>query len=394
MITVLHVIESLEIGGAEHQLTAMLLRSDRRRFHHVVCALGTASAYGADLERAGFPVYALALSPPRDLLPAFLRLRRLVSDIRPDVLHVSLFWSGVLGRFIARLARIPVLTSLVNTSYEPEWVEEPQLHPMKVAVVRWLDAFTSRRWGTWFLSISEPIKTSAVRRLGLDPARITIVPRGLEVERLTSPGPHEVAALRRDLWSDASPAILSVGRLVPQKGYRYAIEAMARVVTQFPTARLCIAGEGPLRGKLTALVHRLGLDDHVRLLGSRRDVPALLAACDLFIFPQLFGGFGNALVEAMAMGKSCVVARYLGAEEVTANGTAALVVPLRSAEELARGVIDLVRNPQAADDLGQKAAAWAWGRYDIAVSSRGLEQLCASLAQEPAHSPALTGSPS
>jgi len=381
VITVLHVIESLEIGGAERQLTAMLLRSDRRRFRHMVCALSTVSAHGGDLEHAGIPVYALGLVLPRDLLPALRRLRGLVADARPDVLHVSLYWSGVLGRFIGRLTQVPVLNSLVDTLYEPEWTLDRDLHPLKTAAVHWLDAFTARRWGTKFMAISEAIKTSAVRRLGLDPARISIVPRGLEAERFAPPDPLVVTALRRDLWGSASPAILSVGRLVAQKGYRYAIEAMAGVVEEFPTARLCIAGEGPLRAELSARIRRLQLNDHVRLLGSRGDVPALLAACDLFIFPQLYGGFGNALVEAMATGKPCIVTRYLGAKEVTAGGTVASLVPLRSSADLARAIVGLARDPRAAASLGQRAARWAWQRYDITLSTRGLEHLLASLVE-------------
>jgi glycosyltransferase involved in cell wall biosynthesis len=277
----------------------------------------------------------------------------------------------------------PVLTTLVNTSYEPEWhLDNPRLTPAKVAAVRWLDGITARRWGTWFVAVTEAVKSSAVRRLGIAPERITVIPRGLAAERLVPPGVDEIAALKSGLsWADAYPVILSVGRLVPQKGHRYAIEAMAEVLKVFPRACLAIAGEGQLRGTLEALVRESGVEDHVQFLGQRADVPALLAASGLFVFPSLFEGFAGALVEAMVTGKPCIASRFLGVEELTDGGQAVYLVPPRSPADLSGAITYLTQHPEVAANLGARAGKWAREKFDARAGTRTLENLYVLLTE-------------
>jgi glycosyltransferase involved in cell wall biosynthesis len=381
MITVLHVIDSLDVGGAERQLVAMLLRSDRAQYRHVVCVLGRKTDLATALEAGGITVHALGLSIGREAVRAVGRLRGLVDGLGPDVLHVCLYWSAVVGRIVGRVTRTPVLTSLVNTSYEPEWwLDNPRLTPAKGAAIQWLDAFTARAWGTWFVAITEAVKASAVRQLGIRPERVSVIPRGITEEWLAAPDPHVVEETRRALgWQGAFPTALVVGRLVPQKGHRYAIEAMPEVLTTFPAARLAIAGSGYLRGELEALARRLGVEGQVQFLGRRADVPALAAASDLFVFPSLFEGFGCALAEAMAAGKPSVASRLPALEEVTDGGRVARLVAARSPAALADAVVQLAKDPAGAARLGQEAMAWARSRYDVHASTRAFHDLFAGL---------------
>jgi len=113
----------------------------------------------------------------------------------------------------------------------------------------------------------------------------------------------------------------------------------------------------------------------VRLLGERRDVAALLAAADLFAFPSLFEGFGGALVEAMAMGRPCVSARFAGSEELTDGGRTACLVPVASPEALAGALTALAARPEEAAALGEAAVAWARSRYDLDETIGALERL-------------------
>jgi glycosyltransferase involved in cell wall biosynthesis len=382
VIRVLHVIDSLGNGGAEHQLTAMLLHSNRHTFDHHVCALGVADRFSARLREGGIAVHKFERQPRREPVGTLRQLQRLIRTLDPDVMHVSLYWASVLGRTAAHFARRPVVTSLVTTSYEPEQrLDNPYLTPAKIAVVRALDGITARRWGTWFVAVSEAVRASAVRRLHIPPDRMSVIARGVEIERFAPAPPARIAAARAVLgWDGAYPVLLTVGRLVPQKGQRYAIEAMPRILEKFPRALLVIAGEGRLRADLEARIRALGLQERVWLLGERHDVPTLLSAADIFVFPSLIEGSGGALLEALAAGCPSVATRIEPLREVTDNGRLAILVDLQSAFAVAEGVNRLAGDLLLAARLGDEARAWARERYDIAASARKFEAVFAAVA--------------
>ncbi len=383
-LTILHVLDDLDTGGAERQMTAFLSRSDTSRFRHEVCALSEGGRFAADLEGLGIPVHVLGVRSRRDLVRAVVRLRRLVRAVAPDVLHATLYRPGVASRCVGRLCGKPVVTTLVNTTYEPEWhLDNPLLKGWKAWVTQILDGLTARWWGTQFVAITRSVKASAVRQLGLPPGSIAVIPRGLAFDEYTAGEEGDVGAARAALgWEDAYPVILNVARLVPQKGQSYVIAAMKDVVSRFPRARLVLAGEGWLRPTLEHSIRADGLQDHVTLLGERRDIPTLLQASDIFVFPSLYEGLGNALLEAMAMGKPCVASRIPTLCEVTGDGTVALLADPQSPASLAGHLIRLAEDRELAKRLGEAARAWVRSRYDIVRIVAALEALFQQLAAD------------
>ncbi|MDR7542815.1 MAG: glycosyltransferase [Armatimonadota bacterium] len=374
-LIVLHVLDTLGTGGAERQLATFLRRSDPQRFRHVVCTLGAGGPVESELIATGVRICNLGVGSRMGLVRSVAGLRRVVQEVRPHVIHATLFRPGVAARIVGRWCRIPVITSLVNTTYEPEWrLDNPRLTPWKVWSVQAIDRVTTRLGDTRYVAITESVKVSAVRRLGIPPERIVIIPRGLVPERWV--GCEDAAAVRQSLgWQDAYPVIVNVGRLVPQKGQQYAVRAMTAVVARFPMARLAIAGEGRLRPVLERLIRDLGLTDHVSLLGERDDVARLLHAADIFVFPSLFEGLGNAVLEAMAAGKPCVCSNIPALREVTDNGRVAALAEAQSPASLASALVRLAVDREAAWQLGRQAQAWVRQRYDIRVAVSRLEAL-------------------
>lgn len=385
---ILHVLDDLGPGGAERQLIAFVLRADRGRFRHEVCVLATAGPFAAEMEAAGIRVHVLGLETGRDLIRPFRGLLRVVREINPEILHATLYRPGVVSRVVGRLTRTPVVTSLVNTTYEPEWYQDnPRLVPWKVWLTRMVDASTARWWGTRFVAITEAVKVSAVRQLGLSPDAVMVIPRGVAFEGADRNGDADRDVTRAAFqWSDADPLILNVARLVPQKGQQYAVMAMTDVVRVFPRAHLVIVGEGWLRPTLASMIRDRGLEEHVTLLGERQDVGALLHAADLFVFPSIYEGLGNALLEAMAAGKPCVVSRIPPLREVTGDGTVALLAEPRSAADLAANLLRVATDPGLAARLGTAARAWARDRYDIRRSVAAWESVYETLASRRAAS--------
>lgn len=381
-ITVLHVIEGLGTGGSESQLAALLFRSDPARFRHEVCTLAQVGRFAGDLERVGVRVHHLGLRPEGDLVRAVAALWRVVRLVAPDIIHSSLYRPTIVARTVGRLTGTRVVTTLVNTTYEPEWaLDNPRLNPRKVRLVQTIDRWTARWSGGRYVAITQSVKDSAVRRIGLPPDDITVIPRGLDVEGHGETGPADETATRAALGLSGAPIILNVARLVPQKGQRYAIRAMRHVVAALPSARLYIAGEGPLRPMLEELIVAEGLQAHVTLLGDRRDIGALLRAADLFVFPSLFEGLGNAVLEALAAGKPCVVSRIPALREITGDGAVALLADLQSPEDLAAHLVRLANDRALAERLGSAAQTWVRARYDIARSVAAHEAVYERITQ-------------
>jgi glycosyltransferase involved in cell wall biosynthesis len=168
------------------------------------------------------------------------------------------------------------------------------------------------------------------------------------------------------------PVLLNVGRLAPQKGQRYLLRAMGDVVHESPNAQLLLVGEGHLHEELRALADPLG--EHVRFLGLRDDVAALLRRSDAFVFPSLWEGVGTALREAMLLGRPIVASDIPAHREFVTHGVDGLLVPPADAEALATAILRLLRDPEEAAAIGRRAAESA-ARFDIRRTTRELQAI-------------------
>lgn len=146
------------------------------------------------------------------------------------------------------------------------------------------------------------------------------------------------------------PVLLAVGRLHPQKGFDVLLRALPAI-----DVALWIAGDGPEKERLTDLAGTLGIADRVSFLGWREDVAALLAACDLFVFPSRVEGTSNALLEAMAAAKPIVTTDGEGVSWFLRPGIDAMVVPVDDVEAFAGATNALLADSHRAADLGREA---------------------------------------
>lgn len=177
------------------------------------------------------------------------------------------------------------------------------------------------------------------------PERIIMRHYGVEMDSFREQTQHAIS--RDELGIPAPvPVIGTVGRLIPQKGMRYLVAAMAEVTRQVPEAVLLVVGDGELRASLEAQCRRLGLGAQVRFLGAHAAPWRLLATCDVIAISSLFEGLPQTGLEALAVGKPVVATRMNGTEELIRSGENGLLVPKRDAHALARGIVQLLRDPQ------------------------------------------------
>jgi len=349
-LRVLAVIDSLGAGGAEFSLVEMLPRLTQLGIElRVVCLVRREEGAQTEMERLGVAVQVLeAASRPARLS----ELRTILRSARPDLVHTTLFESDVLGRLAAIGTGVPVVTSLVNVSYEDVRLGDPNVRRWRLRSLQAIDAVTARLFTHGFHALTQTVADSSVRRLGIKASKITVVPRSRGLERLRVSDPSQCRRTRSKLGipPDAE-VILTVGRQEYQKGQRHLVEAFSNLAEKRPRAWLVIAGRaGNASEDLQGAVGRASGADRILVLGHRTDVPELLHAADVFAFPSLYEGLGGSLLEAMAAGLPIVASDIPAIREV-ADGTVLVAAP-GDADQLENRLERLFDDPALRRALG------------------------------------------
>lgn len=238
------------------------------------------------------------------------------------------------------------------------------------------------RSGDLFLANSR-FTERRLRDLGCPADRLVVHPVGIDVARFRSPA--------RSRSVGGPVRLLTVARLVEEKGVAYGIRAVAELRRRQPALELVydVVGDGPLAPELRALAARLGVEAHVRFVGwaSQAELPGIYAAADLFLLPSIRTssgaeeGAGMVLLEAQAAGLPIIATRVGGIPEVVLEGVSAVLVPERDAVAIADAVEDLVARRDEWQRMGRQGRQYVTRRFDIKVLNDELVRLYQGLME-------------
>jgi glycosyltransferase involved in cell wall biosynthesis len=203
-----------------------------------------------------------------------------------------------------------------------------------------------------FVCVSHDAARYAVQQ-GISASKVHVLWNGIDLARFAYHGPRP-----------EGPAV-TVARLSPEKDIRNLLRAIPSIIEVMPGFRLEIAGDGPCRAELMDLARELHLGEHVRFLGEVGDVSALLGRASLFVLPSQSEGISLTILEAMARGLPVVATKVGGTPEVVEDGNTGLLVAARDPAALARGILQIVGNPQEAQRLGLAARQRAEMHFDV-----------------------------
>ena len=382
-----HVIEALGPGGAERLLYTNLKHFDPNRVKSTVITLFSgANHWRKPIEELGVEVVNLDLGGRSDLPKGVSRLRTWLTSAQPDLLHTHLWSANVVGRVAGRLAKIPVVSSVHNPDYEPEaWEDGSDVSLRKRKLAKSVDKWTARFGCNRMVAVSEYVRRSTGKRLGFPIELTELLYNPIDAE-LFSPA---IGDNRKELLSqlglpDDAIVLLNVARISPQKGQLYAVHAMTEILKSYPNAHLLLVGATTDPKWLEHIkneISSLNVADRVHITGARTDVPDLLRASDVFLFPSLYEGLGIALIEAMAAGCASVATRTGPLAEVINDGVDGLLVAPRDPNALAQAVCELLANPDRRSLIG-KAARTSAERFQPQRSAEKLTAIYESVLAE------------
>jgi glycosyltransferase involved in cell wall biosynthesis len=370
-IRVAHVITDLATGGAEIMLHKLIQAADPTRVVHGVVSLMEKDLVGEEIASLGAPVRALGM---RRRIPwpwQILRLRRMIRELNPDILHGWMYHGNLAASVVAAtLTPRPVVLWNVRQSLY-DLAREPFATRLVIRANRLLAR------GVRCIMYNSTLSARQHERYGFPAQKTVVVPNGFDCQHFC-PDMQARQAVRAELGLGEGVHVIGmVARFHPMKDHYNFLEAAVRLVRAIPQARFMLIGRdvNAANAMLVETIGRLGLAGQVMLLDERKDIPKLLMAFDVFTLSSAWGeGFPNVIGEAMAAGLPCVVTDVGDSKDVV--GDAGRVVPARDPDALARAWEQLATmGPEGRRRLGAQARARVEREYGIEAITRRYEDL-------------------
>ena len=364
-LKIVHLVTSLEVGGAQHNMLLGLPNLDPTRYKHVLVSIMDRMQMKQQFQQAGIEVHSLGLRKKTDITAAW-RLRSLLKSIHPDILHTYLIHGNVLGRIVGRLAGVPTIIGSELTIGQAGRIGRlatKLTNPLTDAVE----------------VNSETGGKSVAADLGVPESKIEVVLPGLDLDAFGST--DQRSQTRNEIGvEDNEHLVLYVGRLRTVKGVEYGIRAFAKALEQHPNMKLALAGEGDQRKELESLSTELRIENNVKFLGARIDLPNVLSACDSVIMPSLAEGFPRVAIEAMASSKPIIATRVGGTPEAIIHNQTGILVPSKDIEAMADAIVNVANNSELATRLGDAARERTEQHYSASKYVARLDEMYSRLA--------------
>ncbi len=359
MHKIIHCVDSSSFGGSEQALLHILRGLDPNCWQSILfCppdpALSPLLEGARDL---GIPVRTVSRLAGTRVLTGFPKVLYAIKKEQPHIVHVHLQWPLACKYMVvaAALARVSGIVATSQLLFVPEYLPWSRLQ------YRFMAATVDR-----FIAVSRDIASQLQHVVGVAPNKICIVHNGIPIEayqRATD------AELRAGLAQGVNrPVVLTSARLEAQKGICHLLEAAVHV----PTAVFLVAGDGPERQNLQLRARELGVSDRVLFLGHRRDIPDLLACCDVFVLPSFLEGLPLSILEAMAAGKPVIASAIGGIREAVIDGETGFLIPPANAVELARALNRILSDKTLAEQMGIRAVAHVRQQFSAETMVRGV----------------------
>ena len=370
-VKALFFIPSLEGGGAERVMTEILSHIGSDRIEPVLVLLYQYehSPYKKDLPGYLKIIVAERASDNRlDKIKQYAAFMKIIFEEKPHIIISMLTHSNIMSISAKLLFRKRIIIGEHNTLSEVIKTEEGR-RMLWFSTTRLVKMFY--RFADKIIAVSEGVKADLVEEFNVLPRNVNVIYNPIDLKRISELCNDPVEHI---FFREGTPVILSVGRLVRQKGFDILLRAFSRVVGEMD-ARLMILGEGPERESLVRLAKELAITEKVSLLGFQNNPYKFVSKGHVFVLPSRYEGFPMVILEAMACNTPVVSTDCKsGPREILEDGKCGLLVSPEDPDALSMALLKLLKDKKLRERfsrLGKKRA----GEFNIKKIARQYEDM-------------------
>ncbi len=381
MDVVCHIITKLELGGAQEVALYAVSHLDRSKYRTALIA-GPGGLLTDEARRLSHVDVQILPELGRSIclvgdLTALVKLTTLLRRLRPAVVHTHSSKAGILGRWAAWMAGVPVIVHTIHgygiTPAQPRWLQR---------LLIMIERFTGWITTHWIAVSQADIRKG--RSWGLFRDNVVLVRPGIDPQPFQrAVARDERERIRREFGAQATTRLVgSVACLKPQKAPEDFIAVAHQVIAALPDARFVLVGDGELRAKVESLIARYGIQDRVYLAGWRRDIPTIMHALDAFLLTSHWEGLPRVLLEARAVGVPVVATNVGGADEVVVDPSVGELCQVGDIQGLAAAVTRRLSNKTELSEVRLAKPARLPHEFVIDETVRQYEQIYEQLLTE------------
>ena len=360
---VLFVLDTLGVGGAE--ISVVELVKHITQFQVSVCVIYKSSHELLDqLISQGINVKLLQIEKRFGFLEAVLKLRKVLKEEKPDIVHANHFRSEIISRIIVPFFKIPLLGTLISDSHSRERYElVSRRERLKLEIYRYMNKVTVFRCN-FFLSVSNSIVEPNIKYLNIPKNKISVIPNGRDITKYLN-----IQPIKRELINNSigpnDILIVSNSRVIKSKGFDEIFKAFRILTKKFNNLYLIIVGDGYDFEKYKEFCSKLRIQHKVVFLGSRLDMAEILKACDIFWFASHYEGSPGVIIEGMLSKLPIIASNISPVTENLIHGKNSLLFEMGSEIDLTCQTEFLLQNWEIKDSLVNNSFQLALEKFDI-----------------------------
>jgi len=363
----MHLIATNFYGGPEKQIVEHLKRLDRVHYQGTLVSFLGRRVPNETLEQAkmaGLKHFGIPMSSRFDIR-ALWKLIQLLKQEKVDLLCTHGYKSAVMGWWAGKKVGIPVIA--FSRGYTTE--------NLKVAFYEWLERQAlGRISGVIFVSEGQKKRFEA---FGIRGKRSWVVHNAISVNSFQN---FKNVNIRKEIFDhfhipNNASLIVSAGRLSPEKGHRFLVEAIGMLRGSMNNIHFVFCGDGPCQKDLEKQSKELGISEICHFAGFRRDLKEIFQAMDLMVLPSLTEGLPNVVLEAFACAKPVVVTRVGGVPEIVEDGVNGIIVPPERPDLLAEAIKGCLADPEKRRTMGEAGYEKVKSEFTFESQTQKLETI-------------------
>lgn len=360
---VIVLLNSLYTGGAEYS-TLTFYQWLQKNGHDVklVCVKKASPSY----DPRDFDFHDVHYLKGNTFYTRLKDFKTVIKSFSPQLVHSVLFDANMIGR-LSRVTKGKFihLESLVNEMYSDKRYADPQVTRIKLFGYRMLDFVTQLFGVDHYHANGKSVAEHYKRKLGINPVRITIIPRGRNANVFYDNSSNR-DNVRNELGTGNRLLLISVARHEYQKGQDILLDALHHLKKEYDKIQLVLVGrEGKLSKLISEKIKAYELESIVLRTGHRDDTNSLLAASDIFVFPSRFEGLPGALIEAEAAGLPIICSDISNNREVVEESVNAFLYPVDESKQLAEKIAVMMHDDDLRKKMGRESLRIFKQRYTL-----------------------------